>query len=159
MTKPFLCLLLVVACASPRPDTIYRPRLHGSIDLNTNLNAKHCSELTGDFRDAYGLADSVQNILSIAIAADASRVVLQTERAQVPSSRVIGDPVRLSAFWYYDDWTLAVVLDRHDCPGGLCPAEISLIKYNGARSPIERPSKLCFERWVGAFEPQRGVAP
>lgn len=152
MTK--ILLLLLVACGSPprsRPDTIYHPRARGAIDLADNPNARHCSELTGDFRDAYGLEAGVQTIHSIAVAADASRAVLRANGGEVPASLLIDDRARLRAFWRYDDWTLAVVLDHGSCRDDVCAAEIALIKYNGALLSTERTTKLCFERWVGTF--------
>ena len=151
-------VLMAAACTAPqRPDVIYRPLPHGAMDLTANPDARHCSELTGDFRDAYGLEADVPSIVSIAVAADASRAVLRTNHDLVPSTEVIGDRERVRAFWRYDDWTLAVMLDHGRCPGNACPTEISVIKYNGAKTPTERPSKLCYERWVGAFE--RVVVP
>jgi hypothetical protein len=122
------------------------------MDLTANLGARHCSELTGDYRDAYALEADVPDIRSIAVAHDASRVTLRTDSALIPSSEVIGDRERVRAFWRYDGWTLAIVLDHGWCPGNACPTQVSLIKYNGARTPVERPNKLCYERWVGTFE-------
>jgi hypothetical protein len=154
MKRGLIVFLMLAGCGGtlPRaPDTIYRPRTNGTIDLGTNPNAHHCSDLTKDFRDAYGLEASVKTVLSIAVPSDASSMTLRTNRVTVQSSLLIGDDQRLRAFWYYDDWTLAVVLDHGNCRDETCAAEIALIKYNGARSPTERPSKLCFERWVGTF--------
>jgi hypothetical protein len=146
--------LALSACGGSRvrpPDTIYRPRPHGTIDLGTNPNARHCSDLTKDFRDAYGLEAGVKTILSITVPGDEAFVLLRTDDRIAQSSLVLGDDKRLRAFWHYNDWTLAIVLDHGNCQSETCPAEISLIKYNGARSPIERSTKLCYERWVGAF--------
>lgn len=152
-TPLFLTCVLLSGCASspPKPDTIYRPRPGGSMDLGTNPNARHCHALTKDFRDAYGLEDTVKTILSIAVAPDHTSMKLRVDNGVSRSSRLIGDAERLRGFWYYDDWTLAVALDHGSCEAEKCPAEIWLIKYNGARTPIERPTKLCFEHWVGTF--------
>ena len=147
-----LCLLLVACASPPRPDTIYRPRSQGAIDLSVNEFVRHCSELTNDFSDAYSLEASMKTVLSISVADDASRMILRTDNALAKSSRIIGDSSRLRGFWYYGDWTLAVTLDHGSCPDDTCAAEAFLIKYNGAKSPIERPTKLCFEKWVGAFK-------
>ena len=146
-----LCLLFVACSSPPRPDTIYQPRTRGSIDLSLNEFARHCSDLTHDFRDADNLAAIVKTILSIGVADDASRMVLRTNNGKAASSRIIGDSSRLRGFWYHGDWTFAVTLDHGSCRDNTCDAEVFLIKYNGAKSPIERPAKLCFEKWVGAF--------
>ena len=159
--RRLLVVVLLAAVAScmrsGRFDAIYRPMPRGAMDLTVNPNARHCSDLTGDFRDAYGLEADVPSIVSITVAADSSRAILRTDHAVVPSTEVLGDPDRVRAFWRYDGWTLAVVLDHGRCPGNACPTQVSLIKYNGARTPAERPNKLCYERWVGSFE--RVVVP
>jgi hypothetical protein len=158
--KTTICVLIALAaCTSspPKPDTIYRLRSHGAIDLGANVNARHCSELTRDFRDAYGLENKVQTFQSIAVAADHSRVVLRVDDRAVSASLLIGDAAKLRAFWHYDGWTLALVLDHGSCRGDACSTEISLIKYNGAQTPIERSSKLCFERWVGTLTRERSL--
>jgi hypothetical protein len=152
MLLAVVLLAAVAACAGTRPDATYRPLPRGTMDLTTNLDARHCSDLTGDFRDAYGLEAAVPAIVSIAVAADASRATLRTADALVPASEVISDRDRVCALWHYADQTLAVVLHHGHCPGNACPAQVSLIKYNGARTPADRPAKLCYERWVGAFE-------
>lgn len=148
-----LACLLLVACgaAAPIPDTIYRPRTGGTMDLTVNPHAQHCAALTGDFRDAYNLEDSVKRVLSIAVAPDEASMTLRTDDGIVRSSTVIGDAARLRAFWYRGDWTLAVIVDHGHCPGERCAAEIALIKYNGAQTPNDRVRKQCFERWVGVF--------
>ena len=147
-----LCMLVACASSPPRPDTIYRPRSQGAIDLSMNKYARHCSELTNTFSDAYNLEASMKTVLSISVADDASRMILRTDNGRAASSQIIGDASRLRGFWYYGDWTLAVALDHGSCTDGTCAAEVFLIKYNGAKSPIERPTKLCFEKWVGAFK-------
>ena len=152
--KPLLAaLILATSCAAPppKPDTIYRPKRGGAIDLSTNKFARHCSDLTKDFRHAHSLEEAMRTVLSVTVSGNAARVLLRTDEGQVPASRLVNDHARIRAFWYYDDWTLAVALDHLDCSKGGCPAEFFLIKYNGAKTPSERVSKLCFEKWVGTF--------
>jgi hypothetical protein len=141
--------------AAPRPPTLYSPGARGTIDLSENPDARHCSELTRDFRDAYGLEGSVEDILAVAVPADESSMTIWTRGGTARSSLLIGDRRRLRAFWHYEGWTLAVLLDHGSCRGDRCPAEIALIKYNGAKTPADRPNKLCFERWVGTFDHDR----
>lgn len=152
--RPLLAvLLLATSCAAAplKPDTIYRPKRGGAIDLSANKFARHCSDLTKDFRHAYSLEEAMRAVLSVTVSGNAERVSLRTDEGQVSASRLVNDHERIRAFWYYDDWTLAVTLDHLDCSNGACPAEFFLIKYNGAKTPSERVSKLCFEKWAGTF--------
>jgi hypothetical protein len=148
-----LTTAFIIACGSAanRTEAIYIPKPRGSIDLGENLNARHCSELTQDFRDAHSLKAVVETIRALVVPTDAMPALWIDDglaTSKVASSRSLG----VSVFWYYGDWTLAVVLDQSKCKRDGCPVEISLIKYNGAKTPAERSSKLCFERWIGTFE-------
>ena len=155
MRRAFILALLILAtscaAATPQPDTVYRPKRGGAIDLSANTFARHCSDLTKDFRHAYSLEEVMRTVISVTVSGNASRVALRTDEGQVSASHLVNDHVRIRAFWYYEDWTLAVTLDQLDCNSGACPAEFFLIKYNGAKTPSERVSKLCFEKWVGTF--------
>lgn len=155
-----LAILTCGACgaASPRreqarPDEVYRPRAFGTIDLDDNPSAQHCSTLTGSFVEAYRLQDSVQ-ALRVSVSPDGSRAAIVSGDRSRDASVVFGTNEHVCAFWHHEDWTLAITLDRR-CVGGRCPTEVSLIEH-GASTDRPSSSKLCFERWAGSFEREGG---
>ncbi len=157
-----LVVLLLAACGcraevvrNVEATDVYRIRARGMIDLFcSNPHAKRCSARTHDFRDAYTLEGDVQAIESVDVSSDA--VVLHTAGVAVPATELVNDAGRIRAFWRNTDWTVVIVIDRQ-CFGDRCPAEISLIKYNGATTPSDQSVRTCFERWAGALTREHRV--